>query len=78
MKDLHAGAGAGAGEGEGDHPPAELKVGEEREIGKEGLKKKLVKEGEGFDRPGAGDEVEGEICFLRLAFSSWIGLNCAC
>lgn len=54
MKDLHAGAGAGAG----DDPPAELKVGEEREIGKEGLKKKLVKEGEGCDRPGAGDEVE--------------------
>lgn len=56
MKDLHAGAGAGAGAG--DDPPAELKVGEEREIGKEGLKKKLVKEGEGWDRPGAGDEVE--------------------
>jgi len=56
MKDLYA--GASAGEGEGDHPPAELKVGEEREIGKEGLKKKLVKEGEGWERPGAGDEVE--------------------
>ena len=59
MKDLYA--GASAGEGEGDHPPAELKVGEEREIGKEGLKKKLVKEGEGWERPGAGDEVEGEM-----------------
>lgn len=57
MKDFQTGAGAGAG----DEPPAELKVGEEREIGKEGLKKKLVKEGEGWDRPGAGDEVEGEI-----------------
>ncbi|CAD6244552.1 unnamed protein product [Miscanthus lutarioriparius] len=56
MNDLHAGAGAGAGAG--DDPPAELKVGEEREIGKEGLKKKLVKEGEGWDRPGDGDEVE--------------------
>ncbi|CAN6238159.1 unnamed protein product [Urochloa humidicola] len=51
-------AGTGAGDGEGDHPPAELKVGEEQEIGKEGLKKKLVKEGEGWDRPAAGDEVE--------------------
>ncbi|KAJ1279199.1 hypothetical protein BS78_04G136900 [Paspalum vaginatum] len=58
MKDLYAGAGAGAGAAEGEEPPAELKVGEEREIGKEGLKKKLVKEGEGWDRPGAGDEVE--------------------
>ncbi|KAF5746276.1 peptidyl-prolyl cis-trans isomerase FKBP62-like [Tripterygium wilfordii] len=35
-----------------------LKVGEEKEIGKEGLKKKLVKEGEGWDTPDNGDEVE--------------------
>ena len=28
-----------------------LKVGEEKEIGKQGLKKKLVKEGEGRDTP---------------------------
>nr|CAB3449791.1 unnamed protein product [Digitaria exilis] len=49
---------AGAGEGEADLPPAEMKVGEEREIGKEGLKKKLVKEGEGWGHPSAGDEVE--------------------
>ncbi|XP_049406973.1 peptidyl-prolyl cis-trans isomerase FKBP62-like [Solanum stenotomum] len=35
-----------------------MKVGEEKEIGKEGLKKKLVKEGEGWDTPEAGDEVE--------------------
>ncbi|XP_058103194.1 70 kDa peptidyl-prolyl isomerase-like [Magnolia sinica] len=35
-----------------------LKVGEEREIGKEGLKKKLLKEGEGWDTPENGDEVE--------------------
>lgn len=40
-----------------DEPPI-MKVGEEREIGKEGLKKKLVKEGEGWDRPDNGDEVE--------------------
>lgn len=38
-----------------------LKVGEEKEIGKEGLKKKLLKEGEGWDTPDNGDEVEGII-----------------
>lgn len=56
-----------------DMPPAEemnedfdlpeegavLKVGEEKEIGKQGLKKKLLKEGEGWDTPENGDEVEG-------------------
>ncbi|KAE8699558.1 70 kDa peptidyl-prolyl isomerase [Hibiscus syriacus] len=35
-----------------------MKVGEEKEIGKQGLKKKLVKEGEGWDNPESGDEVE--------------------
>ncbi|XP_057421593.1 70 kDa peptidyl-prolyl isomerase-like [Lotus japonicus] len=35
-----------------------LKVGEEKEIGKGGLKKKLVKEGQGWDNPNAGDQVE--------------------
>ncbi|XP_061363757.1 peptidyl-prolyl cis-trans isomerase FKBP62-like isoform X2 [Gastrolobium bilobum] len=35
-----------------------LKVGEEKEIGKNGLKKKLVKEGEGWETPNTGDEVE--------------------
>nr|WMP39840.1 FKBP62 [Solanum melongena] len=35
-----------------------LKVGEEKEIGNQGLKKKLVKEGEGWDTPAPGDEVE--------------------
>jgi FK506-binding protein 4/5 len=35
-----------------------MKAGEEKEIGKEGLKKKLVKEGEGYDTPDNGDEVE--------------------
>ncbi|KAE8022907.1 hypothetical protein FH972_008668 [Carpinus fangiana] len=35
-----------------------LKVGEEKEIGKTGLKKKLVKEGEGWETPTTGDEVE--------------------
>lgn len=36
-----------------------LKVGEEKEI-QQGLKKKLVKEGEGFETPENGDEVEGK------------------
>ncbi|KAG0498481.1 hypothetical protein HPP92_003172 [Vanilla planifolia] len=35
-----------------------LKVGEEKEIGKEGLKKKLLKEGQGWETPEVGDEVE--------------------
>ncbi|XP_068322682.1 peptidyl-prolyl cis-trans isomerase FKBP62-like [Pyrus communis] len=35
-----------------------LKVGEEKEIGNQGLKKKLLKEGEGWDNPKNGDEVE--------------------
>lgn len=34
------------------------KVGEEKEIGKNGLKKKLVKEGEGWETPDNGDQVE--------------------
>ncbi|KAL3828933.1 hypothetical protein ACJIZ3_017735 [Penstemon smallii] len=34
-----------------------MKVGEEKEIGNQGLKKKLVKEGEGWDTPDNGDEV---------------------
>lgn len=40
-----------------DVAPA-LKVGEEKEIDKQGLKKKLLKEGEGWDTPENGDEVE--------------------
>ncbi|PKA60932.1 Peptidyl-prolyl cis-trans isomerase FKBP62 [Apostasia shenzhenica] len=35
-----------------------LKAGEEKEIGKQGLKKKLVREGEGWETPEVGDEVE--------------------
>ncbi|KAF5954610.1 hypothetical protein HYC85_007466 [Camellia sinensis] len=35
-----------------------MKVGEEKEIGKQGLKKKLVKNGEAWDTPDNGDEVE--------------------
>ena len=44
-----------------------LKVGEEKEIGNQGLKKKLLKEGEGWDTPENGDEVEG-INRKRLSF----------
>ncbi|XP_038899656.1 peptidyl-prolyl cis-trans isomerase FKBP62-like [Benincasa hispida] len=35
-----------------------IKVGEEKEIGNQGLKKKLLKEGEGWEFPDNGDEVE--------------------
>lgn len=41
----------------GNEPPI-LKVGDENEIGKQGLKKKLLKEGDGWDTPEPGDEVE--------------------
>ncbi|CAN6242106.1 unnamed protein product [Urochloa humidicola] len=54
MKDLDA----GEVEDEDFDFPGTMKVGEEKEIGKQGLKKKLVKEGEGWDRPETGDEVE--------------------
>ncbi|KAF3435760.1 hypothetical protein FNV43_RR22852 [Rhamnella rubrinervis] len=65
-----------------DMPPAEemsedfdlpvegsvLKVGEENEIGKQGLKKNLLKEGEGWDTPENGDE-----CITLVL--CWMGLN---
>ncbi|KAL6506524.1 Peptidyl-prolyl cis-trans isomerase fkbp62 [Orobanche gracilis] len=35
-----------------------MKVGEEKQIGSEGLKKKLIKEGEGWETPDNGDEVQ--------------------
>lgn len=62
MDDLYSRVGAGAAgageeDGEGNYT-ATMKVGEDKEIGKEGLRKKLVKEGEGWERPDAGDEVE--------------------
>ncbi|KAL5232564.1 hypothetical protein ABZP36_031340 [Zizania latifolia] len=47
----------GMGDFGGDDGPM-LKVGEEKEIGKQGLKKKLLKEGEGWETPEVGDEVE--------------------
>ncbi|MQL70377.1 hypothetical protein Taro_002706 [Colocasia esculenta] len=42
----------------GEMEDPSLKVGEEKEIGKQGLKKKLVKEGEVWKTPEVGDEVE--------------------
>ena len=43
-----------------------MKEGDETEIGTEGLKKKLIKEGQGFDSPDPGDEVQGIISFLLI------------
>lgn len=43
-----------------------LKVGEEKEITKTGLKKKLLKEGEGWETPGSGDEVEGILFYILV------------
>lgn len=43
----------------GDEVSPVMKVGEEKEIGKQGLKKKIIKEGTGWDTPDVGDEVEG-------------------
>lgn len=57
--DMPSAEGMGMGMDDMDLPEDNsLKVGEEKEIGKEGLKKKLVKEGEGWDTPENGDEVE--------------------
>ncbi|XP_071937143.1 peptidyl-prolyl cis-trans isomerase FKBP62 [Coffea arabica] len=57
--DMPSAEGMGMGMDDMDLPEDNsLKVGEEKEIGKEGLKKKLVKEGEGWDAPENGDEVE--------------------
>jgi len=44
-----------------DDDMAPMKVGHEKEIGKQGLKKKLIKKGNGLDTPENGDEVEGFI-----------------
>ena len=54
--ELPEGAGMMENENFGD---TVFKVGEEKEIGKQGLKKLLVKEGEGWETAETGDEVEG-------------------
>lgn len=48
------------GMGMDDYPEPDpiMKVDEEKEIGKSGMKKKLLKEGEGWEHPSKGDEVE--------------------
>ena len=50
-----------------------MKAGEERGIGKEGLRKRLVREGEGPQLPGAGDEVEGNAPSSLAASPAWMG-----
>lgn len=53
-----------------------LKVGEEKEIGNQGLKKKLLKEGEGFNTPDNGDEVEGTFLFIFVYFDFFFKFLC--
>jgi len=65
-----AGADEMMGDFGGDEGPV-MKVGEEKEIGKQGLKKKLLKEGEGWETPEVGDEVEG----IRARRSSALALQ---
>lgn len=48
-----------------------LDVGEEKEIGKQGLKKKLVKKGDGWETPEVGDEVEGIHVIVELFLRLW-------
>ncbi|WMV48426.1 hypothetical protein MTR67_041811 [Solanum verrucosum] len=48
----------GMGVDDFSEPDPIMKVDEEKEIGKTGIKKKLLKEGEGWDHPSKGDEVE--------------------
>ncbi|XP_076888135.1 peptidyl-prolyl cis-trans isomerase FKBP62-like isoform X2 [Bidens hawaiensis] len=56
--DFSAAAGAVNDDEVMDDTPVTLKAGEEKAIGNQGLKKKLIKEGEGWDTPDNGDEVE--------------------
>uniref|UniRef100_M1D470 peptidylprolyl isomerase n=1 Tax=Solanum tuberosum TaxID=4113 RepID=M1D470_SOLTU len=48
----------GMGMDDFSEPDPIMKVDEEKEIGKTGIKKKLLKEGEGWEHPSKGDEVE--------------------
>ena len=41
-----------------------LKVGEETQIGSNGLKKKLLKDGDGWENPKSGDDVQGNTFFI--------------
>lgn len=60
-----------------DEPPS-MKVGDEKEIGKQGLKKKLVKEGEGWERPENGDEVEGMYRVVLISIQTIVFLSVLC
>ncbi|GFY85557.1 hypothetical protein Acr_04g0002950 [Actinidia rufa] len=58
-------------------PP--LKVSEEREINSSGLKKKLLKRGQGWeswDTPELGDEITGNIVPLILPLSVPLSVSC--
>ena len=62
------------GNGNDSPVPPYLKVGEEKEIDKNDLTKKLAKEGEGWETPSSGDEVEGKIMkceCLRFLWFFW-------
>jgi FK506-binding protein 4/5 len=48
-------------------PP--LKVGEERELGNSGIKKKLLKRGLGWETPEFNDEVTGTNLLFTTAFT---------
>lgn len=60
-----------------DEAPS-MKVGDEKEIGKQGLKKKLVKEGEGWERPENGDEVEGMYRVVLISIQTIVFLSFLC
>ena len=80
------------GEEELDEEPGEviesappLRVGEERQLGSFGLKKKLLKRGHGWETPELGDEVTGTLVFnhnfsffcssLNLLMEMFVQLN---
>lgn len=63
-------------------PP--LRVGEERELGSSGIKKKLLKRGRGWETPGPGDEATGKSLSghsqYLVAFVGFLGFcsKCVC
>lgn len=70
--DMPAAEGMGMDDMDLPQDNSTMEVGEEKEIGKEGLKKKLLKQGEGWETPENGDEVEGifttSILWLELFY----------
>ncbi|VAH74836.1 unnamed protein product [Triticum turgidum subsp. durum] len=77
MKSLYTGTAPAPAEEEEEvdegYAVALMKAGEERRIGKEGLQKWLVREGEGSQLPGAGDEVEDNVPSSLAASPAWTG-----